>query len=85
MRLYEVFESKDYIFLLTEYLEGGSLVDIIMRQEKVSEDELRNVFAQLLLGVDFMHRNKIVHRDIKPENILIKQKVEKKEHLSNDE
>ena len=65
--------------MLTEYQQGGSLVDIIMRNENVSEDELRAIFGQLLLGVDFMHRHKIMHRDIKPENILIKKKKEKRD------
>ena len=42
-----------------------------MRGRKFTEDEVRNIMAQLLLAVDLMHRKGIVHRDIKPDNILI--------------
>lgn len=42
-----------------------------MRGRKFTEDEIRNIMAQLLLAIDLMHRKGIVHRDIKPDNILI--------------
>ncbi|RWS29483.1 cyclin-dependent kinase 6-like protein, partial [Leptotrombidium deliense] len=34
-------------------------------------DLIKNIFHQLLNGVDFLHTNRIVHRDLKPQNILI--------------
>jgi len=42
-----------------------------MQGRKFTEDEIRNIMAQLLLAIDLMHRKGIVHRDIKPDNILI--------------
>lgn len=51
--------------------KDGSLLQQFLQGKKFTEDETRNIMAQLLLAVDLMHRKGIVHRDIKPDNILI--------------
>jgi serine/threonine protein kinase len=38
---------------------------------RLSEDEARTIFHQLIEGVEYMHQIGIAHRDLKPENILI--------------
>ena len=62
--------------LKLEYLNGGTLGNIIRTERQVSEKEVRLIASQLLLTVDFMERKRIVHRDLKPENILV--------HISED-
>ena len=44
---------------------------VTKREEKLKEEDIRIVMAQLLLAVDLMHRKQIIHRDIKPDNILL--------------
>ena len=56
---------------MLDYQEGGSLYDLIIKDEQFLEKDLRTLMAQLLLGLDFMHSMNIVHRDIKPDNILM--------------
>lgn len=36
-----------------------------------TEDELRSIFYKVCLGIDFLHKRKIIHGDIKPSNILV--------------
>lgn len=38
---------------------------------KLSEDEARKFFQQIISAVEYCHRHKIVHRDLKPENLLL--------------
>ena len=79
IRIHELFESKDKIYLSMELARGGSFLDML--RGKVSTqmpgrclfdlNTARKLFRQLLQGVLHMHRHNIVHRDIKPDNILI--------------
>ncbi|KAK1926557.1 Ran1-like protein kinase [Papiliotrema laurentii] len=65
-------EEGDYLFVVMDYGEEGDLFAMITDQQRyVGDDELiRDVFLQLLDGVQFLHQLGIAHRDIKPENIV---------------
>jgi serum/glucocorticoid-regulated kinase 2 len=39
----------------------------------MTEDEAKFYFVEILLGIKYLHENKIIYRDIKPENLLIGQ------------
>eukprot|EP00762_Andalucia_godoyi_P001115 ANDGO_01944.mRNA.1 SNF1-related protein kinase catalytic subunit alpha KIN10 len=71
IRLYEVIETKTDIFLIMEYVSGGELFDYIVTKGKLSEDEARKFFQQIISGVEYCHRFRVVHRDLKPENLLL--------------
>ncbi|TNV80972.1 hypothetical protein FGO68_gene3591 [Halteria grandinella] len=74
LRLYEVFEDKKYIYLVTEFCQGGELFDEIIARGKFSERDAAHVIKQLLSAISYCHTRKICHRDLKPENILIDNK-----------
>lgn len=71
-RLRRVFEEREYIFLVMDYLAGGDLFSMISdNQRYVGDDELvRSVFLQIVDTVAYCHSLGIYHRDLKPENIL---------------
>ncbi|GAB5364701.1 hypothetical protein AAMO2058_000992500 [Amorphochlora amoebiformis] len=54
-----------------EYMNCGSLKDVMVNFGPFSERILKSVTRQVLLGLDYLHARKIIHRDIKPENILV--------------
>jgi serine/threonine protein kinase len=76
VQLLKIYETKNSVKLKLEYLNGGTLGNLIRSERQVSEKEIRLIASQLLLTVDFMERKRIVHRDLKPENILV--------HISED-
>jgi 5'-AMP-activated protein kinase catalytic alpha subunit len=71
IRLYEVVDTPTDIFLVNEYVSGGELFDCIVSKGRLSPDEARNFFHQIISGVEYCHFQKIVHRDLKPENLLL--------------
>ncbi len=74
LRLYEVFEDKKYIYLVTEFCQGGELFDEIIARGRFNERDAAVVIKQLLSAIAYCHNKKVCHRDLKPENILIDNK-----------
>ncbi|KAF3105610.1 hypothetical protein TWF706_003720 [Orbilia oligospora] len=72
--LKETFDEDDGIYLVLELASEGELFNLIIEKGKLSENETRKVFLQLLNGLKYLHERNIVHRDIKPENILLTDK-----------
>ncbi|RLN54406.1 hypothetical protein BBJ28_00007788 [Nothophytophthora sp. Chile5] len=70
VRLHDVYEDKQYMYLVTELVTGGELFNRIVGRARYTEAEARLVMRPLLESVSYLHRLGIVHRDLKPENIL---------------
>ncbi|CAH9095782.1 unnamed protein product [Cuscuta epithymum] len=71
IRLYEVIETPTDIFVVMEYVKSGELFDYIVEKGRLQENEARTFFQQIISGVEYCHRNRVVHRDLKPENLLL--------------
>nr|XP_033802484.1 ribosomal protein S6 kinase alpha-6 isoform X6 [Geotrypetes seraphini] len=59
-----------YVYLVTELMKGGELLDRILRQKYFSEREASAVLYTITKTVDYLHCQGVVHRDLKPSNIL---------------
>ncbi|KCV68540.1 CAMK/CAMKL/AMPK protein kinase [Fonticula alba] len=71
IRLYEVIYTATEIYMVMEYVSGGELFDFIVKNGKLSEDDARKRFQQIISAVDYCHRHRVAHRDLKPENVLL--------------
>ncbi|XP_027330504.1 CBL-interacting serine/threonine-protein kinase 3-like isoform X3 [Abrus precatorius] len=71
VRLFEVMGSKTKIYIVLEYVTGGELFDKIVNHGRMSENEARRYFQQLINAVDYCHSRGVYHRDLKPENLLL--------------
>uniref|UniRef100_A0A8C5F4G7 non-specific serine/threonine protein kinase n=1 Tax=Gadus morhua TaxID=8049 RepID=A0A8C5F4G7_GADMO len=71
IKLYQVMETKDMLYIVTEYAKNGEMFDHLTSSGRMSEDEARRKFWQILTAVDYCHRRHIVHRDLKTENLLL--------------
>lgn len=70
-RLYEVIETSKQIFMVIEYCPGGELFDYIIAKDRLSEEETRVFFRQIVSAIAYIHSQGYAHRDLKPENLLI--------------
>ncbi|KAL8717237.1 MAG: hypothetical protein Q9225_005501 [Loekoesia sp. 1 TL-2023] len=73
-KLYWTFSSKDYLYLVMEYLNGGDCASLVKVLGGLPEDWAKRYLAEVVLGVEHLHERGIVHRDLKPDNLLIDQK-----------
>ena len=64
VQLYEVFEDKDYIYLVQEFIIGGDLQTMIKSKKHLNEIEAAKIIERLLTTIEFCHDNGIIHRDI---------------------
>ncbi|KAI5106782.1 serine/threonine-protein kinase SIK1 isoform X1, partial [Silurus meridionalis] len=71
IKLYQVMETKDMLYIVTEYAKNGEMFDYLTSNGRMSEAEARKKFWQILTAVDYCHRHHIVHRDLKTENLLL--------------
>ncbi|XP_038569431.1 maternal embryonic leucine zipper kinase [Micropterus salmoides] len=70
-RLYHVIETSTQIFMVLEYCPGGELFDYIIAKDRLSEEETRVFFRQIVSAMAYVHSQGYAHRDLKPENLLI--------------
>ncbi|KAI3673154.1 hypothetical protein L6452_39270 [Arctium lappa] len=71
VRFFYSFTSKDNLYLVMEYLNGGDLFSLLRNVGCIGEDVARIYIAELVLALEYLHSLGIVHRDLKPDNILI--------------
>ncbi|KAI9223726.1 kinase-like domain-containing protein [Blastocladiella britannica] len=70
IRLFELYESPQKIFLIMEVVTGGELFDRIVARGFYTETDAAKLVCEIMLGVQYLHSLNICHRDLKPENLL---------------
>ncbi|XP_036379356.1 ribosomal protein S6 kinase alpha-6 isoform X1 [Megalops cyprinoides] len=68
--LKDAYDEGRFVYLVTELMKGGELLDRILRQKYFSEREASSVLYTIAKTVDYLHCQGVVHRDLKPSNIL---------------
>ncbi|XP_048762570.1 maternal embryonic leucine zipper kinase-like isoform X3 [Ostrea edulis] len=70
-KLFQVIETETKFFMILEYCPEGELFDYIVSKDKLSEEEARLFFRQIVAAVAYIHSQGYAHRDLKPENLLL--------------
>jgi len=68
--IYEFDHLNGRYYLAMEYMENGSLKDLLIRNGKLSKSIVQRIAGQLFTGLEIAHNHNIIHRDLKPGNIL---------------
>ncbi|KAG8367199.1 hypothetical protein BUALT_Bualt16G0047800 [Buddleja alternifolia] len=71
VKLYCSFQDAEYLYLIMEYLPGGDLMTLLMREDTLTETVARFYIAQSVLAIESIHKHNYIHRDIKPDNLLL--------------
>jgi len=72
IKLYDIFENVDYIYIIMEYCPGGDLFSYLQKRNFILEEEkVAIIMYKLCKAVFYVHSYGIAHRDIKPENVLL--------------
>ncbi|CDO95841.1 unnamed protein product [Kluyveromyces dobzhanskii CBS 2104] len=70
-KLYEVIVTESRVWMVLEYCSGRELYEHLLKQQRLSLEESKKLFAQIVSAVYYAHELKCVHRDLKLENILL--------------
>ena len=72
VRVHQVLEARGTAYMVTEYVEGRNLEEVLQAEGPWSETRVRALLEALLPGLAAVHRAGLVHRDVKPANIMLR-------------
>lgn len=70
LQLKAVYESENFVYIVTDLLSGGELFDRIVERGSFSEKLAAKALNDVLSALAYLHESGIVHRDLKPENLM---------------
>jgi len=73
VRMHDVVEEGDVMYLIFELLEGGDIFDFIISNGRLEEKDAKRLFKQLCTGLKHCHDQHIIHHDVKLENCMLKK------------
>ena len=74
IHIHDAFEENGTAYYVMEYVEGGSLRDIVKEQGPLSEDTAKRYIRAVASALSYIHEQKINHLDVKPGNIMVRTK-----------
>ena len=76
VKYFNFLKEDNYVFIIMEFLEGGTLKEYINEnKENISEEIAREIIKQIFNALSYLHYScDVCHRDVKPENIMFSEK-----------
>ena len=71
VQIYEIIETEHSLYLAMEFCPKGELFELIVKHQRLREEQASKFLQELVAGVFYIHKLGICHRDLKPENLLL--------------
>jgi serine/threonine protein kinase len=71
VKLHYAFQTDQRLHIIMDFMQGGELYFHMKSENRFNEDRAKFYAAELILALEFLHKNGIIFRDLKPENILL--------------
>jgi serine/threonine protein phosphatase PrpC len=68
---YRQTRARNFVYLVTEHIEGQTLAQWMRDHPKPDVEEVRRIVEQIARGLNAFHKLEMLHQDLRPENILI--------------
>ena len=65
------FQDKINLYLITEFMQGGELFFHLFREKRFKNEKAKFYLIEIILAIEFLHKQNMIYRDLKPENVLI--------------
>ena len=73
VRIYDIFEENSTAYYVMEYIDNGSLSDVIKKEGRIDEARVLKYTHQIALALGYIHDHNVLHLDVKPANILLRK------------
>ena len=71
VKVFETSEADDKFFIAMEFLEGGTLNELLQKNYPLDKLLIKKIMTQICAGLAEIHSHKVVHRDLKTNNIML--------------
>ncbi|KAJ3401846.1 Serine/threonine kinase [Chytriomyces hyalinus] len=71
VNMHSCFQSDTRVYFVMEYISGGDLMCHIMVKRNFSQAGVQFYACEIILAIEFLHRNNVIYRDLKLENVLM--------------
>jgi tRNA A-37 threonylcarbamoyl transferase component Bud32 len=82
MRLEEVHETENSVYLILELMEGGELLSFVTQKTMLKMADIAKITTDLMRALEHADSQGIMHRDLKPENIILKYSHSRRAFIS---
>ena len=65
------FQDQVKLYIITEFMQGGEMFFHLHKEKRFSNEKTRFYIIEIILAIEFLHKNKMLYRDLKPENIMV--------------
>lgn len=68
---HESFKDSTHVYLNFEYVQGGEIFRLLRRENLFPNDVALFYITEIVLALEYLHKQRIAYRDLKPENLLV--------------